>query len=297
MGQIAERDFTLKSGGSLHAILSRGYEEAVQNNQKPMLCLSGFGCSHYNFIELEKDLGADWPMVLIDNRGMGKSSPVSEDYSLEEVVQDALEVMDQLGHKEFHLMGISMGGFLSQLLTLKHPERVLSLTLMCTTSGGDEFIPMPEMTEEMLKGFYALPEPTRTESAVVATVHPTLKEKAFGRFQSIVELRRSHPVEVDQVLKQKRAVDKFLLNKLPLESIAVPTLVMTGAEDRFVSPKNGEMIHQRIKNSQFVSIPETDHLFFLEKPRQVGAAVKSFIEGLDATPGAKKVDGAQGAQL
>lgn len=294
MGQTLARDFTLKSGATIHTLLSRGYEKAVENNQEPLLCLSGFGCSHYNFIELEKDLGEHRPMVLVDNRGMGKSSPVDAEYELIDVVNDALEVMDQLGHKRFHLMGISMGGFLSQLLTLAHPERVLSLTLMCTTSGGDEYLPMPEMTVEMLKGFYVLPEPIKTESAVTATVHPNLKEKAFGRFHSIVELRRQHPAEVNQVLKQKHAVDRFLKKALPLENIKVPTLVLTGAEDRFVNPKNGELIHKKIAHSQFVSIPETDHMFFLEKPRQVGEAVKSFLVELES---AQQTTGFQGAQL
>lgn len=295
MSRTSSRNFTLRSGATIHALLSEAFEGQTKN--EPVLCLSGFGCSHYNFIELEKDLGHEYPMVLIDNRGLGQSSPVSEDYTLEEVVADALEVMDQLGIKKFHLMGISMGGFLSQILILNHPERVLSLTLMCTTSGGEGYVPMPVMTEEMLHGFYALPEPKKTEMAVEATAHPSIKEKAFGRFQAIVELRRSHPADVEQVIKQKRAVDKFLEKTLPLETITAPTLVLTGDADRFVSPENGKRIHQKINNSQFVSIEETDHLFFLEKPRQVGAAVKAFLESLDAADSPQKVDTASGATV
>jgi pimeloyl-ACP methyl ester carboxylesterase len=295
MSRTTARDFKLRSGATIHALLSEAFETST--NKAPVLCLSGFGCSHYNFIELEKDLGSDYPMVLVDNRGLGKSSPVTEDYALEDVVADAIEVMDQLNIKVFHLMGISMGGFLSQILTLNHPERVLSLTLMCTTSGGEGYVPMPEMTEDMLKGFYALPEPKKTEMAVEATAHPSIKEKAFGRFQSIVELRRSHPADVEQVLKQKRAVDKFLQKELPLESITAPTLVMTGDADRFVSPENGKRIHQKIKNSQFVSIEETDHLFFLEKPRQVGEAIKTFLSGLNKADRPQKVGASAGATV
>lgn len=160
MSRTIPRNFTLRSGVSIHAELSPAFEKTT--GKDPVLCLSGFGCSHYNFIELEKDLGDNYPMVLVDNRGLGLSSAVDQDYLLEDVVADAIEVMDQLEIQKFHLMGISMGGFLSQLLTLKYPERVLSLTLMCTTSGGEGYVPIPEMTEEMLKGFYALPEPKKT---------------------------------------------------------------------------------------------------------------------------------------
>jgi 3-oxoadipate enol-lactonase len=276
MSRLEGKDFTLRSGATIHAKLSSAF---LNNGSKrlPILCLSGFGCSHYNFIEIEKDLGDLFPMILIDNRGMGGSSDVSEDYLLDDVVADALEVMEQLNIPRFHLMGISMGGFLSQLLTLAAPDKVESLTLMCTTSGGAEYIPMPEMTEEMLHGFYALEEPRRTELAVEGTAHPTIKERAFGTFQKIVELRRSHPVRVDQVIKQKRAVDKFLENKLDLKLIKVPTLILSGDADRFVNPKNGEIIQSHISDSQYKTIPETDHLFFLEKPRMVARLIKEFF--------------------
>ncbi|MCF8058561.1 MAG: alpha/beta hydrolase [Bacteriovoracaceae bacterium] len=276
MGRLQGQNFVLRSGATIHAKLSSAFIEN-KNFDNVILCLSGFGCSHYNFIELEKDLGETFPMVLLDNRGMGESSSVESDYTLEDVVEDALEVMNALDCKSFHLMGISMGGFISQIMTLKSPERILSLTLMCTTSAGDEFIPMPVMTEEMLTGFYALEEPRRTEMAVEATAHPNIKERAFGRFKGIVELRRAHPVRVDQVLKQKRAVDIFLEKRLLLENISTPTLIVTGDADRFVNPKNGEILHNRIPNSQFHTIPETDHLFFLEKPRQLGEIVKNFL--------------------
>jgi 3-oxoadipate enol-lactonase len=294
MGRLQGQNFVLRSGATIHAKLSPAFIEN-RNLDNTILCLSGFGCSHYNFIELEKDLGDTYPMVLIDNRGMGESSSVDLDYSLEEVVDDALEVMKVLNCESFHLMGISMGGFISQLMTLKNPEKINSLTLMCTTSAGQEFVPMPVMTEEMLQGFYALEEPRRTEMAVEATAHPNIKERAYGRFQGIVELRRSHPVRVDQVIKQKRAVDLFLKNPLALETIKVPTLIVTGDADRFVSPKNGEILHKLIKNSLFKTIPETDHLFFLEKPRLVAEVVKNFLTTLPLAAEKEKLS--QGVNL
>lgn len=276
MSRLQGRDFTLKSGATIHAKLSSAFFNKGQN-QLPIVGLSGFGCSHYNFVEIEKDLGDVFPMILLDNRGMGESSDVAEDYTLDDVVADALEVVEQLSISRFHLMGISMGGFLSQLLALRAPDKVETLTLMCTTSGGAEYIPMPEMTEASLHAFYALEEPQRTEMAVLATAHPTIKERAFGTFQKIVELRRSHPVRVDQVIKQKRAVDKFLEKSIPLQEIKVPTLILSGDADRFVNPKNGELIQSHIAGSIYKTVPETDHLFFLEKPRLVADLIKEFF--------------------
>lgn len=270
------RDFTLKSGAVIHTVLSDGWDHS---HELPVLCLSGFGCSHYNFEEIEKELGRDYPMVLVDNKGMGQSSPAKEEYSLKEVAMEALEVMDQLKVEKFHLMGISMGGFLSQLIALEAPERLASLTLMCTTSGGDEFISLPPMPEEQLKAFYALEEPKRTELAVAATVYPTLPQENPELFQKICHIRRSHPVDVEQVLLQKKAVDKWLSKPWPIENIKTPTLILSGANDRFVNPKNAQKLQSKISGSQLALIPESDHLFFLEKPAAVASHLREFLKG------------------
>ncbi len=270
------RDFTLKSGAVVHTVLSEGWESS---QELPVLCLSGFGCSHYNFDEIEKALGRDYPMVLVDNKGMGKSSGATSEYELREVAMEALEVMDQLEVPKFHLMGISMGGFLSQIIALDNPERLASLSLMCTTSGGDEFIPLPPMPAEQLKAFYALEEPKRTELAVAATVYPSLPQTNPELFQKICSLRRSHPVDVEQVLFQKKAVDQWLAQKWPIEKIKTPTLILSGAEDRFVNPENAKRLQSKISGALLEFVPESDHLFFLEKPEIVAGHLKKFLKG------------------
>lgn len=278
MGRTLGRDFTLSSGINIHAEFSQFYKLG-KKGKTPILCLSGFGCSHYNFTFIEKEMGEDHPMILIDNRGIGNSSPVNDEYQLQALADDALEVMDQLGIESFILFGISMGGFVAQLLTLKAPERVEKLALLCTTSGGVTFIPLPEMTEEMLTAFYQIPEPKRTESAIAATVHPGLGKRDPELLKEIIELRRSHPVDTEQVLKQKRAVEGFLREPIAIHTISCPTLIMTGAEDRFVNPYNATILQANIRQAHLRSIPETDHLFFFEKSKVVSSELKALVEG------------------
>lgn len=277
MSQLISRTFTSREGLTIHALVSESSEAET------LLCISGFGCSHYNFIELAKDLGESYNLVLLDNRGMGKSSDVPHEYELSDVASDALEVMDLLGIRDFHLAGISMGGFISQLIALKEPKRVKTLSLLCTTSGGEAFIPLPPLTEAGLIQFYSLNEPRRTELAVEATVHPSLKEDNFGRFQSICELRRSHPVRVEQVLKQKRAVDKFLAQAIDLSQIKCPTFILSGSDDRFVSPKNSIALNELISSSKLFFVENSDHLFFLERPRRVAEILKKCLSEQDTS--------------
>ncbi|PIP96406.1 MAG: hypothetical protein COW00_09570 [Bdellovibrio sp. CG12_big_fil_rev_8_21_14_0_65_39_13] len=258
---------------------SQGNELAVHvaGAGVPLLCISGFGCSHYNFEFLYPYLQDQFEVIMIDNRGMGESYDPSSEYELMDVAQDAVDVMKALGHEQFHLVGISMGGFVSQLLTIKYPQNVLSLQLLCTTSGGDDFIALPKMDEETLTRFQDIPEPKRTEVAIAATVHPTLPIQNPKLFNQIIELRRSHPARLEQLLKQKRAVDRFLEKAIALNEIKVPTLVLTGAEDRFVSPANALRLREKIVGSRLGVVPDTDHLFFLENATMTTEMMNNFL--------------------
>lgn len=274
MSRLAQRKFTLKSGATINALISSG--ESADFTENAIICLSGYGCDHYNFAWIEEALGAEFPMILLDNRGMGQSSPATGDYEIKDIARDAYEVAQLLKLKHFHVAGISMGGFVAQELTLMAGAHVKSLALMCTTSGGEEFYPLPPSTEDGLRAFYSLEEPLKTTSVLTATVHPSVPAENPELFQRIVNLRMAHPVNADQAIYQKRAVDRFLAEKLPLAEIQAPTLVMTGAQDRYVDPRNSEKLHTRIKNSTLIKIDQADHHFFLEKAEEVAGELKKF---------------------
>lgn len=281
MGQNTTKLLTLKSGRKLNVILSSAFQKK-ETSQGAVICLSGFGCDHYNFSWIERELsqsdtyGNQFPLVMIDNRGMGESSQATEDYEIKDLALDALECAEQLELEEFHVAGISMGGFIAQELTLLAQDKIKSLSLLCTSSGGSEFIDLPLTTEEGLRAFYALEEPLKSTSAVKATVHESLEQENRELFNDIVQLRRDHPVDGEQAIKQKHAVDRFLAQSFPLSEIRVPTLIMTGADDRYVNPENSKILNQKIKNSKLISIPKGDHLFFLEKSEEVTLELGKF---------------------
>ncbi len=279
MSQNTTKLLTLKSGQQIHVVLSPK-AQASSLKTDGILCLSGYGCDHYNFLSINQELGDRYPLVMIDNRGMGESSHASEDYEIKELAKDALEVAELLEMESFHVAGISMGGFIAQELILQAGSRAKSLALLCTTSGGEDFISLPPATEEGLRAFYALEEPLRTTSVVTATVHVDLPKEDIQLFNSIVELRKSHPADVDQAIMQKRAVDKFLSKELPLEEIMIPTLILSGAQDRYVNPENSKTLNRKIKNSKLSMIEHSDHLFFLEKPREVATELNQFWNAL-----------------
>ncbi|WP_328805171.1 alpha/beta fold hydrolase [Paenibacillus albicereus] len=90
-------------------------------------------------------------VIRYDNRDTGRSSswPLgTAGYSLTDMADDAMRVLDAYGIEKAHLAGMSLGGYLSQLAALRHPERVLSLTLLASSNYADGLPPMEEKVIE-----------------------------------------------------------------------------------------------------------------------------------------------------
>lgn len=246
-----------------------------------LLGLSGFGCSHYNYIDLAPELQKHFTIVLIDNRGMGKSGKTPEDYTIKNLAEDALAIMDAVGTKRFGVMGISMGGFIAQELALLDPKRVSALALMCTTSGPPHFNHPTKLTEEGLRQFNSFDPLVQAQYATMGTVHPTLAEKNPDRFSRIINLRLEHKADIEELVRQNRAAVAFIEKETDLSELTMPVLALAGREDRFVSPDSPNIFKKMLTQATVETdwIDETDHFFFLEKPQAVAARLTQFFKG------------------
>ncbi len=245
-----------------------------------LLGLSGFGCDHYNFIDLVPELKKNFTIVLIDNRATGKSSGTKKDYLMKDLAEDALAVMDHLNVKTFGVMGISMGGFIAQELVKIAPERVTALSLICTTSGPPTFHHPKKLSEADLRGLAIWEPATLAEAMVKGTTHPSLKKNDPDRFQRIINLRIENKMDLEEKIRQNRAAVAFLETPFDLSCIKCPTYAIAGQEDRFLSPTFPGLFRSAIPQTIVELIPETDHYFFLEKPVLVGEKLNNFFKGV-----------------
>ncbi len=244
----------------------------------PLLCLSGFGCSHYNYEFIKGELAQNFELIMVDNRGMGKSESVDSEYSILDLAKDAHQVMSSLGHEKFGVMGISMGGFIAQELVLNFPASIQFLVLACTTSSGNEFPNLPKLDEESIRKSYLVEPEVRSKLVMGATVHPTLKINNPAHFEKIHRIRVENTPKMDQLLYQQLAVDQFLERKINLNEIKCPTLIISGREDRFVNPINAEILNKKIPHSEIKFIKDADHHFFMEKPKETNLELIKFME-------------------
>lgn len=261
--------------------ISRDFGELVfytEGTGPVLLGLSGFACSHYNYLDLLPELTKFFQVVLVDNRGMGESSKTSLDYSLKDVAADALAAMDSLGIKEFGLMGISMGGFIAQELIALAPQRVKAVSFMCTLSSGPDFIQPTALTEAGLRQFATLDPQIQAEWSTMGTVHPLLKEKNPIQYQRIIDLRIINRANVDEQVRQNNAAVAFLSTPFDLSVVKCPAIVLHGATDRFVNSDNTKAFQKNIKQCQMALVDESDHFFFLEKPKEVSDHLVRFFK-------------------
>src|SRR5678816_4531102 len=112
------------------------YELAGQG--PPVLLIQGVGVVGEGWRPQVDALKQRFQMLIFDNRGIGKSVPCTGPISIEAMAQDARAIMDAAGWDSAHVVGHSMGGVIAQQLALDCPQRVRSLSLLCTFGRGKD---------------------------------------------------------------------------------------------------------------------------------------------------------------
>jgi pimeloyl-ACP methyl ester carboxylesterase len=206
-----------------------------------------------------------------DHRDTGRSvsyEPGAAPYSLRDLAEDAVGLLDALGLDSAHVVGMSMGGWIGQLVALDYPDRVASLTLVSTSpTAGPSDPDLPEMSEE-LQAFFAeeASEPDWSDRTAV--------------IDSIVEGERrfagSRPFEEAAIREvAARAFDRTtdfassIVNHATIDSgdrwrerlweVSVTTLVIHGTEDPMYPYPNAVALAKEIPGAQLLGLERVGH--------------------------------------
>lgn len=254
------------------------YEVYGGENSQTLICIQGFGYCTKHFEFQIKELSKSFRLVLIDNKDMGESKTKLDQYTIADLADDIKKVILHLGETKVSLLGISMGGFVAQVFATKYPMYLSKLILGCTTSNSIEFPKLKRMSEEDILKAYTIEEEYRNKMICYATVHPSIHKTNL--FDKILSIRLQNTPKKSKLLKQLKAVNAFLdeSNSIDLGAITAPTLILTGAEDRFVDPISSKMLKKRISNSVLFELPKSDHHFFMEEASLTNKTITQFIQ-------------------
>ena len=278
------------------------YETFGDPSASPLLLIGGLGSQLLSwdeaFCEQLRDRG--FHVIRYDNRDAGLSTKMeaagepdliaaftgnpNPAYQLDDLAADAVGVLDALGIGAAHLVGVSMGGFIAQLVAINHPDRVLSLTsIMSGPGGSDGVAPKPEGAEVLAR----VPPATREgrikhglwfRSVLKGSADPFDKEAETKRVERSYD-RSYYPVGTGRQLVAILAADGRLER---LGKVKVPTLVIHGTDDVLVPIENGRSVAAAVPGARLIEIEGMGH----NLPERVWPRVMDAIEELarQATP-------------
>ena len=248
------------------------------------LCLALADAGHFVIRYDNRDCGLstkiDAPAPSIPDILLKRHTP----YTLDDMATDAFALLDHLGIERTHLAGTSMGGFISQTMALRSPERVRTLSLSMTSTGSRKVgRPTPAVVRMMAT---AKPPADRAaaieESVAVNSIlgSPTHQDEALIRELSGLAYDRSH--EPDGRMRQLAAIMAQPNRTDRLKRLRVPTVVVHGLSDPLVSVSGGIALARAIPGATFVGHHGMGHDLPLTMWRELSADILSLIARSEA---------------
>ena len=238
-----------------------------QGSGEPLLLIQGLGYARWGWEPVARPLARSFEVLLFDNRGIGESDAPQGPYSVAEMAGDAVQVLDEAGVEQAHVVGTSLGGMIAQELALEHPERVGKLVLACTTPGGPRAYPMPQPTVDLMLARASLRE--FTENALAPADRPDLVERIL--------VHRERTAQGFEPWSAQAAAGAGFDASERLGGLAAPTLVQHGDGDLVVDPRNGELLVELIPDARLSLYEGGGHLFFWQEPERFAREVEEFL--------------------
>jgi pimeloyl-ACP methyl ester carboxylesterase len=211
-------------------------------------------------------------VIRYDVRDTGRSEsypPGQPGYSLADLVEDAVGVLDATATQVAHVVGMSTGGWIAQLLALDHPERVATLTLIASrpNTPGPVDADLPGHAEAVMAAIKSTPQPDWSDARAVVD-RLVLQARTFagaGAFDEAAARAQAEAM-VARTTNMKSALTNIAFaNHGPrwrerLSEITAPALVLHGEDDPFFPIGNGEALAAEIPDARLVRLARTGHV-------------------------------------
>jgi len=252
----------------------------VQGKGEPLVLIMGYSGDQTGWMFQTGAFMKHYRVITFDNRGVGKTDKPTGAYSTKMMADDTVGLMDHLGIKKAHVLGMSMGGMIAQAVAIGYPQRIDRLVLACTYAGrsGPSGL-SPEYPKAL--GFDENYTDDDARSMPILKVVNSLYSLAFNRLvfkimfvpMAKIQARLNGNTGLHGQLEAVLAHNT--LDNLP--AVKVPTLVICGTKDRVIRPSSSEVIAKLIPNAKLVQIDGGSHAFNIEMSGRFNREVLSFL--------------------
>ena len=225
-------------------------------------------------------------VVRFDNRDIGKSTHLTGEsapdpralfaevmagrrpnvpYTLDDMADDAVELMDALGVKRGHIVGASMGGMIAQLVAINHPDRAKSLISIMSTTGRRD---LPSGKPETLSALFRPPDSESRDDLIEASMlvqnalaspgFPTSEAEMRGRAERRTDRA---PFDLAGLARQSAALIVAPPRNALLKQVRCPTLVLHGADDPVIPTAAAKDTAESVPGAELVIISGMGHDF------------------------------------
>ncbi|MEU5841544.1 3-oxoadipate enol-lactonase [Rhodococcus sp. NPDC047139] len=253
------------------------YEQHGDPAKPTVLFLGSLGSDLSMWTPQVHALSADWHIVAVDHRGHGGSPAPAGPYTVGELGGDVVTLLDSLGLDHVHFVGLSLGGAVGQWLASHHPERVDTLTLLCTSPAFQPAQPWYDRAASVrIDGLASIADSivSRWFSAELAEHDPQLVARH-------VEMVKGPTDEGYAGCCEALATWD---GRPDLARIVAPTLVIAGEQDPATPPSTMRALADGIADSAFHIVSPGAHLASVEQAGRITKLIREHISR--ATPSA-----------
>ncbi len=247
----------------------------VRGSGKPLLLLAGLAADSSFWVASVNALAERRQVVLIDNRGSGKTTPLNAAASIRAMADDSMALVSHLQLPRVDVVGHSMGGMIAQACAIHHPDRVDRLVLVGTAPvntarNNDLFATMATMFETVDRATWF--------RNLFFWVFSAQLFNDPARVGALVTLASSYPYQQSvQALRAQVAAVAAFDARGALAAIRAPVLVLAGTDDQLFSMAGSAAFAQALPRADFEAIEGAAHSIPNEFPQAFTRSVLNFL--------------------
>lgn len=249
----------------------------------PLLLINGYAATKDDWDPTFLACLAEQSQVICpDNRGVGESARGVHEVTIASMATDLVSLLDDLRIEKVDVAGWSMGGFIAQRLVAWIPDRMKSLTLISTDTGGTRAHRRTPEAEAILTDKSGTPE-DQANRLIGLIFPPEFASQVKSAAGEIVAAARAK-LDPDVLAEQENAMLDWYGNAVPpidqiseLAHKGFPVLIAHGLEDRVIPVRNSRVLSGALEDAWLARFPGGGHALMAQEPERLGRLISLFL--------------------